>query len=459
MPGYMPKSEFTKHVRNGEQMGVQASETYEMLRSNGWQIEGDPNPMPTQSQSAVVGAYDDPFDPRLPGNSPPVTKYSDIGKAITGTFPAIGGIAGSIAGGGAGLPSGPGAIVSGAAGASVGTGLGVMAQKGANEMLGIAEDTTAAQDVQDIASQAAIGGLTELGSSALLYGASKIAGSAAPLAEKLYQSALKPSKAVTRKFPDVVQTGIKEGIILSNGSIDDVAGMIDDIDLAIASRIDDTVKAGGNNAVIPIDDVLTRLDDTKKFFGQTIGGSKYVDQLDNLAETFRAERMAAGEISGIPVDKAQELKRNTYQLLRKAYGELKSAETEGMKDLARGLKEEIASRVPEIAQLNAKQSKLIGLDAALADFARRNANKEIIGLAPGVGVGVGSVKDGMAGAIKGGFIAKLIKGVFDDPTVKSALAIGIDKLSSKMTISQGTKDLLGIGARSMAQAMANRGSK
>lgn len=259
-------------------------------------------------------------------------------------------------------------------------------------------------------------------------------------AERLYGSALKPTKGVERKFPGVVRTGLDEGIVVTSGSMDDVAGLIDDINDDIGTRIGESAKAG---EVVPIDDVLKRLEDTKAFFGNSIGGSKYLDELDDLAETFKKERLAAGEAKGIPIDKAQKLKQNTYNILRKSYGELKAAETEGKKAMARGLKEEIAARVPEIGKLNERESKLIGLESALADFARRNGNREVFGLAPGVGIGAGSVMEGFKGGVKGAIISKFIKSVLDSPGSKSRLAILMDNLSKGKKLPAGTAQKLG----------------
>lgn len=61
----------------------------------------------------------------------------------------------------------------------------------------------------------------------------------------------------------------------------------------------------------------------------------------------------------IPVQQAQDMKQGTYRELKNKYGQIGSAETEAQKALARGLKENIAEAVPEIAGLNAQESKLI----------------------------------------------------------------------------------------------------
>jgi hypothetical protein len=62
----------------------------------------------------------------------------------------------------------------------------------------------------------------------------------------------------------------------------------------------------------------------------------------------------------IPVQQAQALKTGTYQMLgNRSYGELKGAEIESQKALARGLRAGIEERIPEIKSLNAKEADLI----------------------------------------------------------------------------------------------------
>ena len=57
------------------------------------------------------------------------------------------------------------------------------------------------------------------------------------------------------------------------------------------------------------------------------------------------------------VQTAQELKQGTYKQFSKKYGQMASAEDEAQKTIARGLKEEIAKKVPAIEGLNAEESR------------------------------------------------------------------------------------------------------
>lgn len=106
---------------------------------------------------------------------------------------------------------------------------------------------------------------------------------------------------------------------------------------------------------------------------------------------------------------AQDLKTGTYKQLRGKYGELGSADVEGQKDLARGLKEELESAVPGIRDMNQNQAALV---AALDAAGRRSAlsgNADPIGFA-------------WAANHSGSFLAALID---RSPIVKSMIARGM----------------------------------
>ncbi len=103
---------------------------------------------------------------------------------------------------------------------------------------------------------------------------------------------------------------------------------------------------------------------------------------EQAASTALESFLAKGGENAVPVQTAQALKQGTYQAIGdRAYGELSGAATEAQKALARGLKQEIAKAVPEIAGLNARESSLLN---ALTPVERRvliEGNKNPNGLA------------------------------------------------------------------------------
>jgi hypothetical protein len=83
----------------------------------------------------------------------------------------------------------------------------------------------------------------------------------------------------------------------------------------------------------------------------------------------------------IPIQLAQEMKQGTYRALgKKAYGELKGADVEAQKTLARALKEDVATAAPEVGPLNARESKLLNVIDALENRVAIEGNKNPAGL-------------------------------------------------------------------------------
>jgi len=81
------------------------------------------------------------------------------------------------------------------------------------------------------------------------------------------------------------------------------------------------------------------------------------------------------------VQTAQALKQGTYKQLAKKYGQLGSADVEAQKAIARGLKEQVAEKVPAISPLNLEESKLFNILNVAERRIVTEANKNPMGLA------------------------------------------------------------------------------
>jgi hypothetical protein len=149
--------------------------------------------------------------------------------------------------------------------------------------------------------------------------------------------------------------------------------MSDDVD----QEISDLIKNSGKT--VPKQDVLNALQDVEKRFATQVSPTSDIAAIQNVGADFAQHPMIQGQ--DIPIELAQDLKKGTYRLLEKKYGQLGSAETEAQKGLARGLKEGIATQVPEVAPLNAKQSDLITTMKVAGRRAMMDENKNPIGLA------------------------------------------------------------------------------
>ena len=207
-----------------------------------------------------------------------------------------------------------------------------------------------------------------------------LATSAAPIMEegarKLMQSALKPTiKALrTGEAATAINTMLEEGISAGSGGVAKLKGMI--------SKLNDEIGNAIKSSPATVDKakVAQQLQGTLDRFSKQVNPEADLTAIRKAWDQFIDHPLLTG-ISDIPVKLAQELKRGTYRQLAGKYGELKGAEVEAQKTLARGLKEEIAQAVPEVAGLNAQESKLL---AALNVSERRaliEANRNPLSLA------------------------------------------------------------------------------
>jgi len=295
-------------------------------------------------------------------------------------------------------------------------------------------------------------------------GASQAGESFKNAARKLYQSALKPSMAKgAPPAKDIVETGLKEGIRLSNYGLERTAQTIDALEESLGKVIDDAanatqplvprvaqtvdnhMKSAGQvydsftkgtrasketvqslferaktnivdqlvkygektaagkvkgidvskysslddlkNAItssiqkggtIKTSSLKSYIDSAKDVLGETVdvgGSQKAVETIDDMFNSFVRKY---GD--DIPVEIAQKLKTNTYQVLKNSYGELANGTREGMKQLVRGLKEGIVEVAPQAGEINGRLKALYQFDEALTRASTRVKNADLLGL-------------------------------------------------------------------------------
>lgn len=195
--------------------------------------------------------------------------------------------------------------------------------------------------------------------------------------KSLMQSAIKPTiKQLKSGDADTaVNTLLERGISPNEAGVNKLRALIDDLDTQVSGKIANSTATVDKNAV------MNRLADTQKAFGNQVSPTADLKAIQSVGDDFMGHPSFPLPQTQIPVQAAQDLKRGTYQVLAKKYGQMGGAETEAQKALARGLKEEVASAVPEVAGLNAEMSKLI----TTLDVSERRAlmemNKNPMGLA------------------------------------------------------------------------------
>lgn len=229
-------------------------------------------------------------------------------------------------------------------------------------------------DPENAKSGAIIGGLLPPAAKAAGFVGGAIRDGLDSASKKLMNSALKPTIEMHRKgeAAKAVQTMLDEGLNATKGGVEKLNTLIDDINDAVKKAV------GSSTATVDKKKVLSALDDTKNAFIKDVSPASALNQIDEVGKGFATHPLIPND--QIPVQLAQDLKVGTYRNLKKSYGEMKGAETEARKALARGLKEEIALAVPEVSALNAREGGLLNALKVAERRVLMDANKNPIGL-------------------------------------------------------------------------------
>ena len=194
--------------------------------------------------------------------------------------------------------------------------------------------------------------------------------------ESLMQSALKPTISQLRsgQAKTAIDTLLKYGINPTAKGVEQLKEKIGGINEDIATALEQS------HGTVSKQNVLNRIGDVYDKFRQQVSPTSDINAIENVAQDFLASNKGQGAMDAIPVQLAQKLKQGTYKVLSGKYGEAGSAATEAQKALARGLKEEIAAEIPDIAQLNKEESKLIDTLNVTERRALMDLNKNPAGL-------------------------------------------------------------------------------
>jgi len=182
-------------------------------------------------------------------------------------------------------------------------------------------------------------------------GGALIKGLAKTGAEKLMGNALKIAKS--GEAATAIRTMLDEGLNVTRGGLNKLRSKIDLLNEEIKSAI------AKSPATVNKAKVASALKDVVERFKSQVNPQADLKAIRKSFDEFMNHPDLVGK-SEIPIQKAQELKQGTYRALgSKPYGELKGAEVESQKALARGLKEGVSEGAPEVNGLNSKESKLL----------------------------------------------------------------------------------------------------
>lgn len=209
--------------------------------------------------------------------------------------------------------------------------------------------------------------------------ASPILGSAA---NRLMQSAIKPQVKYLEagKVPAAIETMFEYGVNPTQGRTIFGKGL-DVIKKDVArlnSLIDDIVRT--SPTVAKTNTALAEIERLRPQIIATGGDVAELDALTRFITQKQANPLLSGEFISVPA--AQEMKKGIYKKIgESAY--LKDASAinlQGEKALASGLRKSILEAVPEVAPLNALESKAINALKVSERKALNEANKDIMGL-------------------------------------------------------------------------------
>lgn len=286
-----------------------------------------------------------------------------------------------------------------------------------------------------------------------------LAGEAAsqiPVPEKLtprgmYGSALKVPPAIRGGVSErdrVINTGLREGIPVSRNGFDETGKRVESL-LSDDKQKIAAVSGTPGSDINPLD-VTKPVNRLKPTFAEQVNpetdlsaiNKSKAEFLDKHSTSAPFTKIAPNPYGGnsmvptgsgavktkVPInlsDAAAE-KTGTYRQLRGKYGQLGPAEIESQKALARGLKTEIEKRVPELN--GARESDLIALEQQLSRFVGREGNKNLVGLIPAVigAAGGAAVGHGLEGGAAG-LLSTMAVLAMDNPTIKSHIAIAVDR--------------------------------
>ncbi len=225
-------------------------------------------------------------------------------------------------------------------------------------------------------------------------------------ARRLMTSAV---KGPVQDAPKVVQTLLDEGVNVTQGGIKKLQNILGEANAQIGAMV-----ADAPGAVSPLQ-VAGRLNATAGKFANQVNPQADLEAISQVGQNF-LDHPNIGAAMSVP--QAQSMKVGTYQRLAGKYGELSNATVEGQKALARGLKEDIATQVPGVASLNAREGGILG---ALEPLAQR------------VGIQARSNPIGFAAVAMHNPTAFLVAMVDKYPAAKSMLANGMWAAAGRAT--------------------------
>ena len=261
------------------------------------------------------------------------------------------------------------------------------ANVGAGALIGLLQPTTEGESrAENVVTGGLAGGSVPLATATK----QKMANALTTTAEDWVKSALKPSKIEmkTGAGKDAIDTILNtSGLYATKHGVEKLQSIIDGLNDQISSKITNSAEK------VELKNVVNKLNDAKSKFLYSVNPQADISAIETAEKQFLEHPLfqnnqatgfietSPAQITEIPVQLAQRMKQATYKSLGdKAYNEVGSASREAQKALARGLKEGVASKVSDVAELNAKEGKLLNAQDVIESAVHRASNRDIGGL-------------------------------------------------------------------------------
>lgn len=138
----------------------------------------------------------------------------------------------------------------------------------------------------------------------------------------------------------------------------------------------------------------------------------------------------------LTIKDAQAFKQNTYKDIESYYSATKHSPmtVKAQKATARAAREELEVLIPEIKSANKNWGELVKLQEAMTKVANRVTNRDLMG----IGMPIKAIAGGTAGGVPG-LMGGIALGIIDAPTVKSRIAILLNKLEKQGLLKESSK--------------------
>lgn len=289
----------------------------------------------------------------------------------------------------------------------------------------------------------------------VLHGAGKVVGKAfgkvtKDLPERLMESVFKEPIKDTRAAIKGGQSLGKKALEKGTKGLTDEAIYKNSVEML--NQFEDQLqsKLETSKRIIPLGEIKETVAPLIKKYASA-GNTSAVSNITN-----RLEALEQYHGKSIPAQVANELKRTLYDEARNGYGQLASENIEGVKAIAKGLKEAIAKRIPGANEINKELSFHGKIADSMVDKLARSGRNNIIGLTDIPFAGVGMVP-GLQIPALAGYVAKKVAGSTGG---KKVIATGLNKagkviepVATKIASSPATQTVTGqIASRGGAKA-------